>query len=444
MDWNRLISTARLGSQNRKKEKDTPARPEFQKDYDRLVFSSPFRRLQDKTQVFPLPGSTFVHNRLTHSLEVASIGKTLGDMLSLELIRQGEVDAMLVQELGTIVSTACLAHDLGNPPFGHSGESAISRYFQAGAGSRYKSMVSAEQWQDLLHFEGNANAFRILTHAFNGRRKGGFALTYSTLAALVKYPFPSNAFPEKNKYGFFNSEIETYSLIARELGITMLDKEKRIYARYPLVYLVEAADDIAYQLMDLEDAHKLRILETSETEHLFLAFFDEKADAGFFKMKESVYKEVTDTNERIAFLRAIVISKLIEETVSIFLNHQKEILNGVFEGSLVKHLKGTSGSAMQAVQQLSVKRIYRHPEVISIELAGYNILGTLLEEFVPAVIEPASDYHKKLLSLIPEQYLATTRVSVYNKIQTVLDFVSNMTDLYAVKIYKDIKGISVV
>jgi len=443
MDWNRLISTVRLGSQNRKKEKNTTVRPEFQKDYDRLVFSSPFRRLQDKTQVFPLPGSTFVHNRLTHSLEVASIGKTLGDMVSMALIEQNVVETVLVQELGTIVSTACLAHDLGNPPFGHSGESAISRYFQTGAGTHYENMVSREEWQDLLHFEGNANAFRILTHSFKGRRNGGFALTYSTLAALVKYPFPSTAFPGKNKYGFFNSDMETYATIAGELGIPLLDSEKNVYARYPLVYLVEAADDIAYQLMDLEDAHKLRILETSETEKLFLDFFDREEDASFFEMKKSVYEEVTDTNERIAFLRAIVISKLIRETVSIFLNHQNEIMEGVFQGSLIKHLKGASGSAMKAVQELSVRKIYRHPDVISIELAGYNILGTLLEEFVPAVIEPKSDYHKKLLSLIPEQY-TTDNDSVYNKIQTVLDFVSNMTDLYAVKLYKDIKGISVV
>ncbi len=443
MNWNQLISTTRLGSKNRKSTESTPFRPEFQKDYDRLIFSSPFRRLQDKTQVFPLPGSVFVHNRLTHSLEVASIGKTLGDMISMELAKDSSINPNLISELGTIVSTACLAHDLGNPPFGHSGESAISRYFQSGKGNQYQNNVSENEWQDLLHFEGNANAFRILTHSFTGRRQGGFALTYSTLASLVKYPFPSTAIHKKNKYGFFRSEAETFKTIASELGIPLLDSNKKIYARYPLVYLVEAADDIAYQLMDLEDAHKLRILETPETENLFLLFFDKKTDSDFFTMKESVYREVTDTNERIAFLRAIVISRLIKETVNIFMAHHNEILEGTFEGSLVKHLKEPEGSAMKAVQELSVRKIYRHPDVISIELAGYNILGTLLEEFIPAVIEPKSDYHKKLLSLIPEQY-HTDSPSIYNKIQTVLDFVSNMTDLYAVKLYKDIKGISVI
>ena len=443
MNWNQLISTKRLGSENRKKSKTMTVRTEFQKDYDRLIFSSPFRRLQDKTQVFPLPGSVFVHNRLTHSLEVASIGKTLGDRIAMELEKDSSVDSRLINEMGTIVSTACLAHDIGNPPFGHSGESAISRYFQTGNGMKYKNLVEDDQWKDLLHFEGNANAFRILAHAFKGRRRGGFALTYSTLASLVKYPFPSTAFPEKKKYGFFCSEKDTFAEVAAELGIPLIDSQKGVYARYPLVYLVEAADDIAYQLMDLEDAHKLRILETDETERLFLQFFDRELDDDFFRMKESVYKEVTDANERIAFLRAIVISRLINECVTIFMNHQQEILEGSFSGSLIKRLTGTNGSAMEEVQQLSVKKVYRHPEVVNIELAGYTILGTLLEEFIPAAINPEYDYHKKLFSLIPEQY-HTTGSTVYGNIQTVLDFVSNMTDLYAVKLYKDIKGLSVI
>ena len=443
MNWNQLISTKRLGSENRKRSVNMSVRTEFQKDYDRLIFSSPFRRLQDKTQVFPLPGSVFVHNRLTHSLEVASIGKTLGDRIAMELEKDSTVDSSLINEMGTIVSTACLAHDLGNPPFGHSGESAISRYFQTGDGINYKNLVDDNQWEDLLHFEGNANAFRILAHAFKGRRRGGFALTYSTLASLVKYPFPSTAFPEKKKYGFFHSEKDTFAEIATELGIPLIDSQKDVYARYPLVYLVEAADDIAYQLMDMEDAHKLRILETAETERLFLQFFDRELDDDFFRMKESVYKEVTDANERIAFLRAIVISRLINECVSIFMNHQQEILEGSFSGSLIKHLSGTNGDAMKEVQQISVQKIYRYPEVVSIELTGYTILGTLLEEFIPAVNDPKSDYHKKLLSLIPEQYKVDNDSPVYNKIQTVLDFVSNMTDLYAVKLYRDIKGVSV-
>jgi len=442
MNWNQLLSTKRLGSQNRETLSNEKARTQFQRDYDRLIFSSPFRRLQNKTQVFPLPGSIFVHNRLTHSIEVASIGRSLGDMAAQDLAKNPEIKTELIHELGAIVSTACLAHDLGNPPFGHSGESAISHYFTQDAGKELRSKVSEDEWDDLQHFEGNANAFRILAHQLKGRRKGGFALTYSSLAALVKYPFPSNAIPGKKKYGFFRSEQETYQIIANELGIPFIDEKKGIYARHPLVYLVEAADDIAYQIMDLEDAHKLRILTTQDTKKLFLSFFNEKENSRFYEIKESVFQEVTDPNEQIAFLRASVISKLIKECLQVFLNNQSDILAGTFSGSLFSKLPEDTSSAMKAVTKISVEKIYNHPDVISIEVSGFNILGTLLEEFVPAVLNPENEYYKKLLSLIPEQY-HTDSQSDYKKIQTVLDFISNMTDLYAVKIYRDIKGITI-
>jgi len=441
MDWNKLISAKRLGSKNRKTLSPEMVRTEFQRDYDRLIFSSAFRRLQNKTQVFPLPGSIFVHNRLTHSLEVASIGKSLGEMLSLKIKNKENIDSQLVDQIGTIVSTACLAHDLGNPPFGHSGELAISKYFIDGKGTNLKSHVTDNEWTDLLHFEGNANAFRILTHKFTGKRPGGFALTYSSIASLVKYPFPSKAYPEKKKYGFFNSDLETYNFIADELGIIAIDKEKGHYARHPLVFLVEAADDIAYQLMDLEDAMKLKILANEETENLFLSFFDKKEDKQFFEIRKSVYKEVTDINERIAFLRASVIGKLLGETINVFMDKHDEILNGSFQESLIKNLRSRSGEAMKTVSKFSVKKIYQHPDVISIELSGYNILGSLLDEFIKAVLEPDSDYSKKLNSLIPQQYHCNTN-NVYLKVQSVLDFISGMTDLYALKLYKDIKGYS--
>ncbi len=441
MDWNTLISTKRLGSKNRKNISPELVRTEFQRDYDRLIFSSAFRRLQNKTQVFPLPGSVFVHNRLTHSLEVASIGRSLGEMLALELKNNKSINVQLIDQIGTIVSTACLAHDLGNPPFGHSGELSISKYFIDGNGSGLKNQVSNAQWHDLQHFEGNANAFRILTHQFEGKRKGGFALTYSTIAALVKYPFPSSAFPEKKKYGFFNSDFDNYKLIADELGIRELDKEKGHFARHPLVFLVEAADDIAYQLMDLEDAMKLGILSVEETENLFLSFFDKKEDKVFFEIKTSVYNEITDTNERIAFLRASVVGKLLKETVDVFMQKHDEILDGSFQQSLIKNLKSKSAEAMKNVSKISVKKIYQNTDVISIELAGYNILGSLMDEFVKAVLEPDSDYSRKLISLIPLQYQVSDK-NIYSKLQSVLDFISGMTDLYALKLYKDIKGYS--
>ncbi len=441
MDWNKLISAKRLGSKNRKNISPEMVRTEFQRDYDRLIFSSAFRRLQNKTQVFPLPGSVFVHNRLTHSLEVASIGKSLGNMLSIRLKDEKNIDNPALYELGTIVSAACLAHDLGNPPFGHSGELSISKYFSEGEGRKFQDKVSAQEWSDLLHFEGNANAFRLLTHKFNGKRSGGFAITYSTLAALIKYPFPSTAFPEKKKYGFFSSDMESYKIIASELGLTELNSDKFVFARHPLVFLVEAADDIAYQLMDLEDAMKLRILSAEETEALFINFFDIKKDASFFEMLESVYKEISDNNERIAFLRANVIGKLVRESIDVFMKYHDEILNGNFQASLIKNLTELSADAIKKVSKISVEKIYQNPEVITIELSGYNILGSLMTEFINAVFSPSTDYSKKVLSLMPEQYKCQND-NAYNKIQSVLDFISGMTDLYAQKLFRDINGIS--
>lgn len=441
MDWNQLISAKRLGSKNRKNISPEMVRTEFQRDYDRLIFSSAFRRLQNKTQVFPLPGSVFVHNRLTHSLEVASIGKSLGNILSTRLKEEKNIDNPALYDLGTIVSAACLAHDLGNPPFGHSGELSISKYFSVSEGRKFKDKVSTQEWSDLLHFEGNANAFRLLTHKFNGKRSGGFALTYSTLASLIKYPFPSTAFPDKKKYGFFSSDMESYKIIASELGLNELDAEKFIYARHPLVFLVEAADDITYQLMDLEDAMKLRILSTAETEALFLNFFDVQKDASFFGMLESVYNDISDNNERIAFLRANVIGKLVSESIDVFMKYHDEILEGNFQSSLIKSLPELSANAMNKVSKISVEKVYRNPEVITIELSGYNILGSLISEFVDAVFSPNSDYSKKVLSLMPEQYKCQND-NAYNKIQSVLDFISGMTDLYAQKLYRDINGIS--
>ena len=272
MNWEQLLSNKRFGQENQPHSTDD--RTEFQRDYDRLIFSAPFRRLQNKTQVFPLPESIFVHNRLTHSLEVSSVGRSLGNDASRQLLdRHPQLFSTHFTELGNIVSAACLAHDLGNPPFGHSGENAIATYFSEGPGLRLRDYVCPEtgdrlteaQWNDMTHFEGNANAFRLLTHHFQGRREGGFVMTYSTLASIVKYPYTSGHKGKAGKFGFFRSEEESYLRIARELGIRQLPAEEGelSFARYPLVYLVEAADDICYEIMDIEDAHKLKILTST-------------------------------------------------------------------------------------------------------------------------------------------------------------------------------------
>ncbi|MCG6188689.1 deoxyguanosinetriphosphate triphosphohydrolase [Maribellus maritimus] len=436
MDWNKLLSTKRLGMEDWESSKKKEDRSQFQRDYDRIIFSSPFRRMQNKTQVFPLPEHIFVHNRLTHSLEVASVGRSLGNLL----FEKVDSESTLVSEIGTIVSTACLAHDLGNPPFGHSGEAAISNFFTNGAGIEFEKKLDVGEWKDLTHFDGNANAFRLLTHQFNGKRPGGFALTYPTLASIVKYPFES-VWATKQKFGFFQSEKEDYLKIASELGIEMLPEKRNQFQRHPLVYLVEAADDICYQIMDLEDAFKLGILSYDTTKELYLDFYHPEYDKKSLGSIENTLRRVTDRNEQISYLRAGVIGKLIHECMDVFVQNQDTIMNGVFEGSLIGAIREKQSEAMKVVKEISFSEVYNHRSVVEIEIAGYKIIGTLLEEFISAVIQPGNLYSKKILSLLPEQYKTESDL-LYPKIQSVVDFISGMTDIFALDLYRKIKGIS--
>lgn len=437
MNWRQLISNKRFGlEEQHEQRKDN--RSEFQRDYDRLIFSAPFRRLQNKTQVFPLPGSIFVHNRLTHSLEVSCVGRSLGDNIaSLLLKKHPELEDTHISEIGAIVSAACLAHDLGNPPFGHSGERAISTYFSEGKGKELKNQLSSMEWDDIIHFEGNANAFRLLTHQFLGRRKGGFVMTYSTLASIVKYPYSSQLAKGKPKFGFFTSEARDFQRIAEELGIKRLSEEGEPlkYARHPLVYLVEAADDICYQMMDIEDAHKLKLLTTEEVKALFYQFFDENRK----KRAEEVYNIVTDTNEQIAYLRASVIGILIDECTRVFMENEEAILNGEFEGTLIKSIKPELREAYKHCSKVSLEKIYRSRDVLDIELAGFHVISTLLELMIDAVISPEKAYSQLLISRVSSQYDINSP-TLYGKIQAVLDYLSGMTDVFALDLYRKIKG----
>lgn len=414
-------------------------RTQFQRDYDRIIFSSPFRRMQNKTQVFPLPEHIFVHNRLTHSLEVASVGRSLGNLLA-EKVTKEYPENLLVSEIGTIVSAACLAHDLGNPPFGHSGESAISNFFQNGAGKEFQHQLDPAEWSDFVRFDGNANALRLLTHQFNGKRPGGFALTYPTLASIVKYPFESPV-ATKQKFGFFQSEKEDYGEIASELQIPGQKTEYLSFQRYPLVFLVEAADDICYQIMDLEDACKLGILSYERVKELYLSFYDPAEDKKVLNSIENTMRRVTDKNEQISYLRAGVIGKLIHESIRIFEENYEVILAGNFFGSLVGSLQNRQAAAMKQVKQVSFSEVYAHRTVVEIEIAGFKIIGTMLEEFVGAVVNPENKYNQKILSLLPEQYRPQSD-SLYHKIQSSVDFISGMTDVFALDLYRKIKGIS--
>jgi len=444
MDWKQLLSAKRWGYEHRGVNDHFDARSEFQRDYDRLVFSSPFRRLQNKTQVFPLPGAVFVHNRLTHSLEVASVGRSLGRLFySLMKKKNPDIDEEypFLQEVGNVVSAACLSHDLGNPAFGHSGEAAISSFFTEGKGRDYKKLMTDEQWADLTHFEGNANALRILTHPFNGKDSKGFALTYSTLASIVKYPCAAidghvKGNHQRKKYGYFDSEKDAFEKIAQELGLEKDPDNPNGYLRHPLVYLVEAADDICYNIIDLEDAHDLKILSYQEVEDLLLPLCgDEDLRARL--------NGLADSGSRVELLRAKAINTLIYGCAEIFAKNQDKFLAGTFEKPLMEALSPEIVAHMKNIEEISVARIYNASTVVQIEIAGFKVMNALLEEFVPAYLkEDKRHFDKKIVAMIPEQF-HTPCGDAYSKIRSVLDYVSGMTDIYAVDLYRKMKGISI-
>lgn len=447
MNWQTLFSNKRLGSSNR--TQSDFVRNDYMRDYDRLIFSSQFRRLQNKTQVFPLPGSVFVHNRLTHSLEVASVGRSLGKAVGEKIVEkyenllENEAKEFYKFELSAVVMTACIAHDIGNPPFGHSGEDAIRTFFRELKGENLKKMedeLSENQFNDFKKFEGNANAFRILTHIF---QQNGLKLTYTTLASIIKYPSDStHGFNKKTglistkKSGFFDSEIEYFKTIANELNIKRLDNEKNIFARHPFVFLVEAADDICYRIIDLEDAHRLGILSIHEAYELLLPFFEDDYVA-------KRLKEIPDSKQQLSFLRAMLINQLVNKCTDVFFEHETELLNGTLNKPLIDLLDKKTTDLIDKIDAVSVKKIYNYKAVIEIEIAGYNVIGGLLEEFVTAVLNPDTAKARKILQLIPEQFGMSKEQTLYSKIQSVVDFISGMTDLYAVDLYRKMTGMQI-
>ncbi len=441
MKWKELISNIRLGQESRHQERHDD-RSDFKRDYDRLIFSAPFRRLQNKTQVFPLPGSVFVHNRLTHSLEVASVGQSLGNDVARAIVdKRPELRGTLFEEIGTVVATACLAHDLGNPPFGHSGEKAIQAFFLEGKGAYLENKLPLELWADLTHFEGNSNTFRLLAHRFVGRRAGGYVMTYTTLAAIVKYPFSSLAVGEREKFGFFHTEQPTYEKIASTLGIDRLSHEDEPlrYVRHPLVYLVEAADDICYEVMDLEDAHKLKILSFDETSHLLLNFFD---DEGQTRLRKRMDEEgITDQNEKINYLRARVIGLLENLCARAFVAHEEELLRGEVKVPLIQLIPDVARNAYEQCSRVAHQRVYHSKPVLDIELSGYKIMTTLMEQMIEAAVNPHLYYSQQLINRVSSQYDIHSS-NLGTRILAVLDYISGMTDVYALDVYQKISGIS--
>ena len=435
----------------------TGPRSGFQRDFDRIIFSSAFRRLQDKTQVFPLPGTAFVHNRLTHSLEVASVGRSLGKMVGEEIsamYKASNEDAyeFYKYELPNVIGAGCLAHDIGNPAFGHSGEKAISAYFIERAsekieGRELQSFFAEKEWKDISNFEGNANAIRVLTHSFRGRFKGGFGLTYTTIASILKYPCESDAidksFKHRKKYGFFQTEKNTVIKIATELGMIAESSEPVVFKRHPFVYLVEAADDICYRIVDMEDAQRLGILSAEEVVSSFMKLIRSvspvKVDAD---KTERYYKDISDRNEGIAFLRAKVINVLTTRAAEIFLENRQAILHGSFNDTLLDKIEQDC-AALKEVGVISAERIYSHDTVMQIEIAGYNVMSELLQLFVPALLkEKPSHKEKTVLKLFPFQFTEFEFAeSKYERVMSAVDLLSGMTDNYATELYRRLKGI---
>jgi dGTPase len=435
MNWLDLLTPYRNGSSGPLINK---YRSSFEQDFDRIIFSHPFRKLQDKTQVFPLPEEDFVHTRLTHSLEVSSVGRSLGRVIGEEILKRNPdltAEGITSQDFGVVVAAASLAHDIGNPPFGHSGESAISEFFLSREGLPFKEMVDDQEWSDLINFEGNAQGFRLLN-------SNSMKLTYPVLGAFTKYPrlsYSLNRSPERRsqkKFGVFESEKEQFELVATRLGLIAIDKDA--WCRHPLAFLVEAADDICYHIIDLEDGCTLDLIDEETTVGLLRQIIGDD-----FNMEK--YKSIPAKRERIGMLRAMAINKLIQQTTEVFLSNEAELLAGTFDKALVDLIP--SNKTLQEIIQVSITKLYRSKKVIEIEAAGFEVISGLLGYFLPAMHavqfgEP-TERERSICRLIPESYqLDKPESSIYGMVRDCLDYVSSMTDSYAINVYRRINGMS--
>lgn len=436
MQWQKLLSAQRLG--HRGAEPVTPSRNPFQKDWDRVVFCSAFRRLQDKTQVHSLPESDYVRNRLTHSLEVSSVGRSLGAQVGEMVVRREGpgLAGISAAEFGHIVAAACLGHDIGNPPFGHFGEATVQHWFRNGEGARYLDGLDAAEAADLTHFEGNAQGFRVLTRLQNWRDAGGLRLTCATLATFMKYPFGSSAAdPARRKFGFFQAEAGLFAEMAAAVGLIEIAPGR--FARHPLTHLVEAADDICYSVVDIEDGFKLGRISFAEAEAWLI---------GLLPTLPPRYGEITDQPWKIAYLRAKAIGALIDQAVEAFLAHEADILRGAFKGDLLRH--GPAAPQLDEIARFTRERIFETRERFQTEVMGGEILLSLLSAFAAAhfALERAggdlaqlAPRDRALLRLMPQQPVQPQRR--YDWLLSVTDFVSGMTDSYALKQFQRLRGL---
>ena len=442
MNWEQLLSLKRFGDkQKRPRAAQDETRLGFDVDFDRIIFSSAFRSLQDKTQVIPLSETDFVHTRLTHSLEVSVVGRTLGRRVGKVLLERHPNLQKLgytFNDIGAIVAAASVMHDIGNPPFGHSGEKAIGEYFKTGNGAKYKDQLTDKEYQDLIDFEGNANGFKILTETREGV-SGGLRLSYATLGAFLKYP--KESLPKKptshiadKKYGFFQSEKKEFLEVITDLGMKQKSTSAISFYRHPLAYLVEAADDICYTIIDFEDGINLGLIEEEFALEYMIKLVKDTIDS-------KKYHSLKHKTDRVSYLRALAIGVLINEAVAIFLENEEAILNGTFEKSLLEKCKYEA--QINDIIKISVDKIYNSNEVVEKEIAGYRIIADLLAVFVTALNNKfdgnQSNFDKLVLNLLPEEYQSTTH-SLYNRILQVCSYVSRISDSYAIRLHKKLTG----
>jgi len=451
MNWKQLLNHDRLGNSNQVSENSV--RTAFQRDYDRIIFSTAFRRLQDKTQVFPLAQSSFVRTRLTHSLEVSCVGRTLGTSVGDKLIQQDKTDGKYFHpsQLGAIVATACLAHDIGNPPFGHAGEAAINHWFATDSyGKEIIEQIKKDGScaTDFTSFEGNAQGFRILCRLQHPEQNGGMQLTYASLAAFQKYPRGSDTKKPKmkniacKKHGYFADDKLLLEEVAQKTGMKPLANGG--FVRHPLAFLVEAADDICYHIIDIEDAFKLKILDFDEVVELFRGVITN----GSFE--EGLNNKREMRNSQVEFLRAKAIGSLIKQTIDVFLENYKSIMAGEFREALTdKILRATEFKRLITVAS---KHVYSCREVALVESAGYSVLGRLIEMFLRAMNDRVenkdklSRRSKTLLNLLPNNCYSKkynlSGLSLYERTLIITDYVSGMSDSEAVLLFKRLTGIS--
>lgn len=442
MNWEQLLSLKRQGDTGKRlRIEQDETRLGFEVDYDRIIFSSAFRSLQDKTQVIPLSKTDFVHTRLTHSLEVSVVGRSLGRLVGKKILEKypylQEVHGYQMNDFGAIVAAASLAHDIGNPPFGHSGEKAIGEYFSIGNGLKYKEQLSVKEWQDLIDFEGNANGFSVLNSSRPGV-EGGIRLSYATLGAFMKYPKeslpkkPTNNIADK-KYGFFQTDKAFFQEVAAEMGMIANKTGEDIgFERHPLAYLVEAADDICYTIIDFEDGINLGLVSEDFALEYLIKLVKDSIDT-------SKYKTLETKEDRISYLRALAIGSLINDAVKVFIENEEAIMQGKFPFALTD--KSKYKAQMDDIIKISVKNIYQSREVVEKEIVGYQIIQTLLDKFVTAFNNKfegkMSNYDNLILKMLPEKH-HLEKENLYQRLLHICHFVSMLTDGNALLFYKTI------